>query len=162
GLRRGAVYESVDELRYGRVVVFADQDDDGVHIRGLITNFIYSQWPGLINLLSWDNSHFLGLFNSLVTYTMRRGKVVDRFYSNPHVQSWYAAQTKETLKGLTMKYLKGIGSHKPEDEGLYYDDMKIVDLVYDGDDDYYMTLGFADGQSNWRKEWITRDMQKPG
>ena len=35
-------------LRYGKLMVMADQDQDGSHIKGLVINFIHHNWPNLI------------------------------------------------------------------------------------------------------------------
>lgn len=35
-------------LRYGRLMVMADQDQDGSHIKGLVINFIHHNWPNLL------------------------------------------------------------------------------------------------------------------
>lgn len=44
GLKYGTVYDStnVKTLRYGHLMIMADQDSDGSHIKGLIINFIHS------------------------------------------------------------------------------------------------------------------------
>ena len=35
-------------LRYGRLMIMADQDQDGSHIKGLVINFIHHNWPKLL------------------------------------------------------------------------------------------------------------------
>ena len=35
-------------LRYGKLMVMADQDQDGSHIKGLVINFIHHNWPNLL------------------------------------------------------------------------------------------------------------------
>lgn len=34
-------------LRYGRVIIASDYDDDGFHIKGLLINLILQKWPEL-------------------------------------------------------------------------------------------------------------------
>ena len=41
--------ESAQELRYGKIMIMADQDEDGSHIKGLIINLIHFLWPNLLN-----------------------------------------------------------------------------------------------------------------
>lgn len=40
--------ESLKSLRYGRLMIMTDQDQDGSHIKGLLINFIHSNWPHLL------------------------------------------------------------------------------------------------------------------
>lgn len=51
GLKYGQKYDdekSLKTLRYGHIMIMADQDQDGSHIKGLVINFIHHNWPSLI------------------------------------------------------------------------------------------------------------------
>lgn len=50
GLKFGTVYENVNDLRYGKLMIMADQDHDGSHIKGLIINFLHHFWPSLLKI----------------------------------------------------------------------------------------------------------------
>ena len=47
GLYVGKDYDSLKSLRYGSIMIMADQDHDGSHIKGLLINFIHHFWPSL-------------------------------------------------------------------------------------------------------------------
>ncbi len=49
GLDFNATYASgPSELRYGHVLIMADQDYDGSHIKGLLINVFHKFWPALL------------------------------------------------------------------------------------------------------------------
>ena len=51
GLQYGKKYIDEDELkslRYGHIMIMADQDQDGSHIKGLVINFFHHNWPHLL------------------------------------------------------------------------------------------------------------------
>jgi DNA topoisomerase-2 len=50
GLKMGEKYDSTQSLRYGSIMIMADQDHDGSHIKGLVINFIHHFWPSLLKL----------------------------------------------------------------------------------------------------------------
>lgn len=50
GLTFGKEYTNTNGLRYGSVMIMADQDADGSHIKGLVINFFETFWPSLCRL----------------------------------------------------------------------------------------------------------------
>ena len=51
GLNYGEKYTNksdLSKLRYGKLMIMADQDQDGSHIKGLVINFIHYKWPNLL------------------------------------------------------------------------------------------------------------------
>ena len=51
GLQFKQKYDSLEKLktlRYGKIMIMTDQDQDGSHIKGLLINFIHHYWPELL------------------------------------------------------------------------------------------------------------------
>jgi len=174
-LRTGIVYTSVDELRYGRVMIMSDQDDDGYHIRGLLMNFFYTMWPSLYQLdiqpsllsLTQQGSEVGSFVSSFTTrvghahYNLNGKKQFRMFFSNPELRAWYEKVAVNATK-VKVEYYKGLGTHLPGDEQVYLKDPKLIEYFADGEEVYYMDLGFNKKWSDERKEWITSGMKKPG
>lgn len=100
GLKHGATYDSIRQLRYSRIVVLADADNDGFHILGLIIHFVETFWPNLIEL---------GFVCSLRTPIIRalpsngRGSCVE-FFSERAFSDWLDNERKRSFK---IRYYKG-------------------------------------------------------
>ena len=50
GLSFSKSYSTTNDLRYSSVMIMADQDNDGSHIKGLVLNFFYTFWPSLCDI----------------------------------------------------------------------------------------------------------------
>ena len=152
-------------LKYGKILIITDQDDDGFHIRGLLLNFLHHLWESLFEIVLDDGTSFVESLTTAVAM-VREGKNITMFFSNPEFQEWMTKQDPKKLKKMAktgnIKYYKGLGSHEPSDVKLYTNDEKRIRYVLDGEESDYMDLGFNKKQSHWRKEWITRDIPKPG
>jgi DNA topoisomerase-2 len=88
GLKQGYKYKSLDETRYGGVIILTDQDVDGSHIKGLVMNMFHTFWPELLKL---------GFVKSLVTPIVKafKGKESLSFYTLTDYENW----KKENKKG---------------------------------------------------------------
>lgn len=104
GLKFGVSYDesNIKTLRYGHLMIMADQDTDGSHIKGLVINFIHHFWPTLLNVP--------GFLQQFITPIVKvsKGKKSISFFSLPEYQHWLES-TGNNGKGYTMKYYKGLG-----------------------------------------------------
>ena len=154
GLRHGVDYsddKNFKTLRYGKVSIVSDADDDGIHIRGLLLNYFYTEFPGLIE------RNFVSSFSTAVAaVTMGKKKEKKLFYSNPEFKTWYESKQH---KNIEVKYYKGLGSIHPRDAPKYFGEPKTIEYFMDGNEGDFMDLGFNDKSSDKRKLWITRDMK---
>ena len=147
GLKHGVEYESTRYLRYGRVLLMADQDHDGSHIKGLVINFFSTFWPSLLRLPG-----FLCFFVTPIV-KCRRGALTETFYTLPEYQQWAARR----LAGWSVKYYKGLGTSTTAEAAEYFKamDRHVVKYVHAGpDDDASLDLAFNKKRANARKAWI--------
>jgi DNA topoisomerase-2 len=76
GLNYGEKYvnkSDLSKLRYGKLMIMADQDQDGSHIKGLVINFIHYKWP---NLLKHD---YIEVFITPILKVRKKNFHVDYF-----------------------------------------------------------------------------------
>ncbi|AEQ32844.1 DNA topoisomerase 2 [Acanthamoeba polyphaga mimivirus] len=106
GLEQGKVYNDLKELRYGSIMILADQDVDGYHIKGLIMNLIHRFWPSLAKYEGFIQSFATPLLKATKGKGKTR-KVVE--FTNPQsFEEW--KQKNNDGKGWTIKYYKGLGT----------------------------------------------------
>ena len=68
------IYEDICiHFRYGSVMIMADQDHDGSHIKGLVVNLFDKFWPSLLKM-----DGFLKVFiTPIVKVTMANSSMLD-------------------------------------------------------------------------------------
>jgi DNA topoisomerase-2 len=119
GLKQNFKYTDTSKLRYGRVIVIADQDPDGSHIKGLVMNMFEYFWPELLKIN--------GFFNTYNTPIVKTWKKTDKaknnilkFYSTTEYERWQKTQENPDL--WEHKYFKGLGtSDNNEAKNSFYD-----------------------------------------
>ncbi len=85
GLTYGKTYESARGLRYGHLLIMADQDHDGSHIKGLILNLLHCFWPSLLAI-----DGFLQQFITPIVKAVK-GAAVRSFFTLQEYVSWKQA-----------------------------------------------------------------------
>lgn len=146
GLEQGKVYKDISELRYGRVMVMADQDHDGSHIKGLLMNLFHAEWPGLMK------SEFIC---TLLTPILKasKGKTTISFYSIPEFNSW---KDKNSLNGWKIKYYKGLGTSTPAEAREWFKELQEITYEWDELTNESINLAFNKKQADDRKKWLSR------
>jgi DNA topoisomerase-2 len=147
GLEQGKKYTSVKDLRYGRVMVMADQDLDGAHIKGLLMNLFHTEWPSLMKI---------GFICSLATPLLKATKrnEVLSFYSAPEFEIWKESEGEEGLKGWKFKYYKGLGTSTPAEAREWFEHLHEIKYKWDDATDESVSLAFSKKRSDDRKKWL--------
>ncbi|KAJ3153619.1 DNA topoisomerase 2 [Geranomyces variabilis] len=149
GLKSEKEYTSTDSLRYGHVMIMADQDHDGSHIKGLIINLFDRFWPSLL-----ANRGFLLQFITPIVRVTKGTREMD-FYNIPEYESWKEAHNDG--KGWTIKYYKGLGTSTAADAKKYFsrmnDHLKPFARSQEQDREH-IELAFSKKKADDRKEWL--------
>jgi DNA topoisomerase-2 len=119
GLKYGTVYDesNMKTLRYGHLMIMADQDHDGSHIKGLVINFIHHFWPSLL-----DIDGFLQQFITPIVKASK-GKKSQTFFTLPEFDTWKES-TGNDAKGYVIKYYKGLGTSTSIEAKEYFSNVR--------------------------------------
>ncbi|VIO94552.1 Probable DNA topoisomerase II, putative [Brugia malayi] len=144
--------EDMRTLRYGKIMVMADQDQDGSHIKGLVINFIHYNWPVLIR------RNFVEEFITPIVKATK-GKESLSFFSLPEYAEW--RNNTENWKTYRIKYYKGLGTSTSKEAKEYFTDMirHRIRFQYSGEeDDSSLDMAFSKKKIEDRKVWLTNWM----
>jgi DNA topoisomerase-2 len=146
GLQQGKDYTDTKDLRYGRLLIMTDADNDGSHIKGLILNMFHYFWPSLLKL---------NFVESMVTPIIKanKGKQTMSFYTDHAFRGWYATHQYD---GWKIKYYKGLGTSTSQEAREYFKNIDALVVKFDVDamTDASMTLAFDKKKSDDRKTWL--------
>jgi DNA topoisomerase-2 len=98
GLKMG---EEPTNLRYGKILIYADADPDGSSIAGLLMNFFGKYWPEL-----FDQGRICRVETPIVVVEKAGEK--QSFYSNEEFDEW-TRKTKD-IKKWDIGYKKGLAA----------------------------------------------------
>lgn len=148
GLEQSKVYKDLKSLRYGRVMVMADQDLDGSHIKGLLMNLFHTEWPALMQA---------GFICSLATPLLKatRRSEVRSFYSPAEFEAWKTGLGGSTA-GWHLKYYKGLGTSTDEEAKQWFENLHEIKYTWDGQTDETMSLAFSKKRADDRKAWLSQ------
>jgi DNA topoisomerase-2 len=151
GLQQGKEYTSVSELRYGRLMIMTDADNDGSHIKGLILNMIHYFWPSLLKL---------NFVVSMVTPIIKasKGSESKSFYTDSAFRAWYG----DGKAGWRIKYYKGLGTSTSAEAREYFKKIQDLTVKFDVDTmtDDSIVLAFDKKKADARKTWLLESTAK--
>ena len=94
---------SLEDLKYNKVVILADADQDGAHIRAILLTFFFRYMKDLIT----DGHVFIGM---PPLYKVQKKDQVEYVYSDVELP----ATIQKVGKGYTIQRYKGLGEMNPE------------------------------------------------
>ncbi|XP_011646495.1 DNA topoisomerase 2 isoform X1 [Pogonomyrmex barbatus] len=157
GLQYKKKYETRDDLktlRYGKMMIMTDQDQDGSHIKGLLINFIHHNWPSLLKL------NFVEEFITPIVKATKGNQVLS-FFSLPEFEMW--KKETENFHTYKIKYYKGLGTSTAKEAKEYFENMARhrIRFKYDGEqDDQNIIMAFSKKCVDQRKDWLMNHMNE--
>ena len=151
GLQQGKVYKSLNELRYGKILIMRDADLDGTYIEGLLINMFDTFWKSLIEL---------GFITSMATPIVKatKGKNQLSFFTNSKFQEWQA----QNHSGWTIKYYKGLGTSTSKEAHEYFKNISKLTVQIENDEESHksLLLAFDKSLADNRKTWLLENSKK--
>jgi len=150
GLQQGKQYNDTKDLRYGRLLIMTDADNDGSHIKGLILNMFHYFWPSLLKL---------NFVESMVTPIIKatKGKQTLSFYTESAFRAWHRGGGDWKIK-----YYKGLGTSTSQEAREYFKNIEKLVVKFDVDvmTDASMSLAFDKKKADERKTWLLETSSK--
>ena len=146
----------IGSLRYDKVIILSDADQDGAHIRAILLTFFYRYMKPLI----MDGHVYIGLSP---LYKVQRGEKREYCYNDEELR----AATKAVGKGYTIQRYKGLGEMNPEqlwETTMNPDGRKLVRVqIEDAADVEHLVTVLMGDKVQSRKEYIfeNADFNKP-
>ena len=168
--------EDYQTLRYGSIMMMADQDHDGSHIKGLLLNTIHCLFPALL-----ERENFVKAFITPIVKAKRKrkkktptGSSSSSSDSNEHIfytlakyEEWRertfqatneAAAAEDTADNWNIKYYKGLGTSTAEEARVYFSalDSHVKPFAWGGPQDgERLDMAFRKNRAEDRKQWLS-------
>lgn len=133
-------------LRYGKVYIAHDADEDGKNIGALLINFFYTYWPELFDK---DREPYFYIFNTPYVIA-EKGKERKYWYSRN-----YEEFNPKDYKGWSITRAKGLAALSREDWMYSLVNPDLYAIVDDGKLEESLDLIFSGKRADDRKEWIS-------
>lgn len=133
--------DDLQKMSYGKICILTDADVDGIHIEGLLLNFFHSLFPRILEQK---------IVFSMKTPIIRISTKANQLY-------FYDEQTlkhHQMLKGMNVKYYKGLGTTKPGDVKNVFG-VKMLQFLVDSSTDQLFKTAFHKTKAEERKSWIS-------
>ena len=136
------IEESMEDLRYNRIVIATDADVDGMHIRLLIMTFFLQFFPDLVK-----NGHLFILETPL--FRVRNKQKTIYCYSEDEKQ----AAVRELGNKPEITRFKGLGEISPEEFGMFIgEDMRMDPIILSKDTTIKKLLEYFMGKNTVERQ----------
>ena len=134
-----------NNLRYGRVYIATDEDEDGKNIMALIVNFLFRFWPELFQ------EDFLFKFSTPFIIA-HKGKQTKYIYADDYPEF---QNNLSKWKGWAITRAKGLGALEEEDWKHALAKPELIPITDDGSLEETLDLIFNPKRADDRKEWLS-------
>jgi topoisomerase-4 subunit B len=144
------IEDSLDDLRYNRVVIATDADVDGMHIRLLMLTFFLQFFPDLVR-----NGHLYILDTPLFRVRDKQ----QTFYCYSHQEKLKAIEKLRGKPEITR--FKGLGEISPNEFGAFIgDDIRLDPVILPEDTNLDHVLGYYMGKNTpERQDFIIENLR---
>jgi len=145
--------DDISGLRYGKVVILADADSDGLHIATLLSALFLRHFPKLVH-----EGHVFVAMPPL--FRVDVGKQVFYCLDEAERDAMMQKIERDKMKGaVNVTRFKGLGEMNPSqlrESTIHPDTRRLVQLTVDGDDStrQLMDMLLAKKRAADRKEWL--------
>jgi DNA topoisomerase II len=155
GLKHKQVYKDTTGLRYGHLMIMADQDHDGSHIKGLLINFLQVQFPSLLKLPEFFREFITPIVKVWKGPNPKKPISTKSFFTLPQYEEWKERHAND--KGWKHKYYKGLGTSLPEDAQIYFSNLDEHLREFETmkpEEEEMIDLAFSKKKADARKQWL--------
>jgi len=156
GLKHKTTYTDTKSLRYGHLMIMADQDHDGSHIKGLLINFLQVQYPSLLQIPDFFQEFITPIVKVWQGKNPKKPLKLKSFFTQPQYETWKESH-KHEMHRWESKYFKGLGTSSNEDAQVYFnnldDHLKEFNTMRPTEAELF-DLAFSKKKADARKEWL--------
>jgi DNA topoisomerase-2 len=155
GLKHKTVYKDTKTLRYGHLMIMADQDHDGSHIKGLLINFLQVTFPSLLKIPDFFQEFITPIVKVWKGSNPKKPLSLKSFFSMPQYEEWKERHAND--KGWKHKYFKGLGTSAPEDAQVYFSNLDVHLREFETmktEEEEMFDLAFSKKKADARKQWL--------
>ena len=147
-MRALGIDNDINKLRYDRIIIATDADDDGYHIRNLLLTYFLTFFRELVS------SNYLYILETPL-FRVRNSKKTIYCYNERERD-----KAMNSLKNNEVTRFKGLGEISPKEFGQFIgDDIKLIPVQLNPNIDIHYTLNFYMGKNTPdRREYIVNNL----